>query len=91
MYNQKISVFKNLAFILFISTAFVCCRANPDDLAKDYCNCRLEIEKGTKSEEDCKNMAESHTLKLQDEEGAFEKYSEKVLDCLSNSKMIEMK
>lgn len=75
----------------FIGSIFFSCRANPEDLAKDYCNCRLEIEKGTKSEDDCKDMAESHTLRLQDEEGAFAKYSEKVLDCLSNSELKEQK
>jgi hypothetical protein len=83
--------FKNLFAAAFIGSVFIGCKANPDDLAKDYCNCRLEIEKGTKSEDDCKEMAESHTLQLQDEEGAFAKYSERVLDCVGNDEMTETK
>lgn len=82
---------KNLLIATFIGSIFIGCKANPDDLAKEYCNCRMEIDKGTKSEEYCREMAESHTLKLQNEEGAFEKYSARVMDCVSNAEMTETK
>lgn len=59
------------------------CNNNPVALAQQYCNCRGEVEAGKKAEGDCKDMAESHFLKLQDEPEQLKKYTDKVMDCIS--------
>lgn len=87
--NSRIMMIKskNLFAITFLLLVFASCNSNPTDLAKEYCNCRTEIDKGTKSEEDCASLAESHTLKLQDEPEKMNAYTSNVLDCISDTEM----
>lgn len=82
---------KNSTLILLVTIFLVACNRNPTDLAKDYCNCRAEIEKGTKSEQDCASLAESHTLKIQDDQNALTTYTSAILDCISNTEMTKEK
>jgi len=63
------------------------CTFSPERLAKDYCNCRADVEEGKKTAEDCKEMAESHFLKLQENEQDVKTYTERVLDCISSSEI----
>lgn len=76
---------KNLIALAFFCLMFWSCNTNPEDLAKEYCSCRADIEKGVKSEKDCASLAESHSLKLQDEPNQLKLYTGKILDCISNA------
>src|SRR5687768_5629966 len=82
---------KYLPVIILVAGIFVSCNTNPNDLAKAYCNCRAEIEKGQKSETDCASMAESHTLKLQDEPEALKTYTSEILDCITSTEIVKEK
>ena len=75
--------FTILGFVFLASS----CSFSPEGLAKDYCRCRAAIESGKKSADDCKAMAESHYLKLQDDEEAIKIYTERVLGCVSSSQI----
>ena len=78
---------KKSAFFCLLIGLFVSCNTNPDDMAKEYCNCRAEVDKGSKTDKDCAELAESHTLKLQDEPGQLKVYTTRILDCISATKM----
>ncbi len=74
--------------------AVVCmasCKFSPDGLARDYCDCRVDIDNGKRTEGDCAEMAESHYLKLQDDDEALKKYSAKVIDCMGFTEMEKSK
>jgi len=51
-------------------------------MADDYCACLKKYEQGKGSVEDCREMAESHFLKLQDDEEALTKYTQYIGECL---------
>lgn len=78
---------KNSVFFYLLITIFVSCSTNPDDLAAEYCDCRAQVDKGTKTDKDCAELAESHTLKLQDETEPLKVYTSKILDCISATEM----
>ena len=78
---------KNVFSIAFLVLVFASCNSTPSDMAKEYCNCRAEIDKGSKSEDDCASLAESHTLRLQDEPAKMNSYTANVLDCISDTEM----
>ena len=77
---------KYLAFILFI-VVFSSCNSNPEELAKEYCRCRADIEKNKKTEKDCEEMAESHFMRLQDSDDGLAIYSSKIIECLGSSEI----
>lgn len=72
-----------LGFVFLASS----CSFSPEEMAKDYCNCRADVEAGKKKAEDCKEMAESHYLKMQTDDNALKIYTEMVLDCVSSSQI----
>ena len=78
---------KQVLFILGFSALVSSCSFSPESLAKEYCNCRADIEAGKKSADDCKELTESHFLKLQDDQQALKTYTERVLDCTSSSQI----
>lgn len=67
--------------------AAVSCKFSPETLAKDYCQCRQDVENGKKKADDCKEMAESHFLRIQDDDAALKEYTERTLDCITTSKI----
>ena len=78
---------KKLRFLILFIPVLASCSSNPDDLASEYCNCRADIDKGLKSEADCASLAESHTLKLQDDTELMKRYTSKVLDCVTSTEI----
>jgi hypothetical protein len=78
---------KQVLVSAFFLVLFASCSFNPEGLAKDYCKCRADVEAGKKTAEDCKEMAESHFLKMQENEQDLKVYTEKVMDCISSDQI----
>lgn len=78
---------KQVLIPALVLMTFSSCKFNPEALAKDYCNCRADMESGKKTVEDCQEMAESHYLKLQSNDEGLKMYTERVLDCISSSQI----
>lgn len=78
---------KNVFVPAFFMLALCACKFNPERMAKDYCNCRADVEAGKKNLQECKDLAESHFLKMQENEDALKMYTEKILDCMSSAEI----
>lgn len=90
---KSAALFKNKFFVkqvlipAFFLVLITSCSFNPEGLAKDYCQCRADVEAGKKTAGDCKEMAESHFLKMQENEQDLKIYTEKVMDCISSDQI----
>lgn len=86
--GTKITYFYFMKQVLFLTTFLVlasCGQLNPEVLAREYCKCRADVEAGKRTVDACRELTESHFLKLQDDEQALKAYTENILDCTSSS------
>lgn len=70
-------------YIIGFSWLFASCKFNPTQLADDYCSCLKKMEQGKETKEECLELAESHNLKLQDDDEAMRKYTAHISECLT--------
>ncbi|MFI5204537.1 MAG: hypothetical protein ACHQF2_08590 [Flavobacteriales bacterium] len=73
---------KLAAVVFFFVFSVSSCKFNPTQLADDYCSCLQQMERGKSTTDDCREMAESHNLKLQDDDEAMKKYTQHITECL---------
>jgi hypothetical protein len=78
---------RNFALLYFIMLVFASCSTTPEDMAKEYCDCRAQVDKGTKTDKDCAELAQKHTNNLQDDDDPLRVYTSTVLDCISATEM----
>jgi hypothetical protein len=71
------------SIIILGSLGFISCKFNPSQLGDDYCSCLKRYEQGKGTAEECLEMAESHNLKLQDDDEAMDAYTRHISDCLT--------
>lgn len=78
--------FKFIPYIFLFAIA-ASCKMSPDALSEEMCTCLDEMEQGKKTQEECSSLAESHFLRVQDDEEALNRYNEGVNTCLGFDKI----
>lgn len=74
---------KKTGIVVSFLVTFTSCSYNPTQLADDYCACMKEFEQGKIKADECREMAESHFLKLQDDDEGLNAYTQYVSDCMT--------
>lgn len=83
---EKNSIFthmKRMCAVVVVAWMMSSCSYSPTQLADDYCSCMKEFEQGKADADECREMAESHFLKLQDDDEGLNVYTQYVSDCMT--------